>query len=446
AGQGRPIILSLLVFFLVLGIALGQTISTEVPIPSTLVPPNGTSTEVPIASRPASPSASTTAASAPPAAPATLPAGLASTTANLVVSTAAPSADPSTITPAQTLPTTTDVTILSSGSTAASRVFTVPVGASTGVPTSPPGVATSPGVPSAAPSLTTLQPSNCSRVNVTACSHCPPGTFPNEGTLSCSCCAGGSCTDPSTCSSCSPGHYQPQSGQPSCLPCPQGSYTSFPRSTVCLPCPPGHFADESGAAACRACEQGYFSSKQNSAFCLPCLPGSFCNTTSCTACLPCPGGQEAPREASEDCVPCQPGTFKGANDSRCKVCRTGEYQLQRGKESCDLCPENHYCPSPDVNPVKCPPDAFCPRGSTEPTYCMELFLYKAGDSCQLTPVMVVLLATFSAGGILVIFLIILRRRQDSGNKSWKSLLLPRGSGRHTTYGGTEHTEPVYAGW
>ncbi|KAJ7397360.1 Negative elongation factor A [Pitangus sulphuratus] len=139
-------------------------------------------------------------------------------------------------------------------------------------------------------------------------------------------------------------------------------------------------------------------------------------------------------------------TFKGPNDSRCKVCRTGEYQLQRGKESCDLCPENHYCPSPDVNPVRCPPDAFCPRGSTEPTYCMELFLYKAGDSCQLTPVMVVILATFSAGGILVIFLIILRRRKDSGKKSLKSLLLPRGSAQHTTYGGTEHTEPVYAGW
>lgn len=53
--------------------------------------------------------------------------------------------------------------------------------------------------------------------------------------------------------------------------------------------------------------------------------------------------------------------------------------------------------SPDVSPVKCPPDAFCPSGSVEPTYCMELFLYKAGDSCQLTPATVIVLATFSAG-------------------------------------------------
>ncbi|KAM9661351.1 uncharacterized protein ACIBXB_008981 isoform 4-T4 [Morphnus guianensis] len=224
------------------------------------------------------------------------------------------------------------------------------------------------------------------------------------------------------------------------------SQRSFTRSTTCLPCPPGHYANESGAAVCRACEKGYFSSKQNAAFCVPCLPGSFCNTTACTACLPCPGGQESLQEGSEECVPCLPGMFKGPSDNKCKLCRTGEYQLQRGKESCDLCPENHYCPNPDVNPVKCPPDAFCPAGSAEPAYCMEAFLYKAGDSCQLTPLMVILLAIFSAGGILAVFLIILRRRQEYSKKSLKSLLLPRGSGRHTTYGGTEHTEPVYAGW
>lgn len=99
-----------------------------------------------------------------------------------------------------------------------------------------------------------------------------------------------------------------------------------------------------------------------------------------------------------------------------------------------------------MNPIKCPPDAFCPRGSVEPTYCMELFLYKVGDSCQLTPAMIIVLATFSAGGIVVVFLIILRRRQEHGKKSLKSLLLPRGSGGHTTYGGTEDTEPIYAGW
>lgn len=56
-----------------------------------------------------------------------------------------------------------------------------------------------------------------------------------------------------------------------------------------------------------------------------------------------------------------------------------------------------------MKPVKCPPDAFCPAGSAEPTYCMEVFLYKVGDSCQLTPLMVILLAVFSAGECWLVF-------------------------------------------
>ncbi|NXY43725.1 SCUB1 protein, partial [Ceuthmochares aereus] len=420
--------------------------TTQIPIASTLMPPSATTTQVPIASTPASSGATATLASAAPTASAMPLDGEESTTANLVASTAALSADPSTQKPAQTLPTTIDVTFLTSDSTATSQASTGLMATSTSSPSASPDVTTSPEVPSAAPFLTTAKPSNCSRVNVAACAPCLPGTFPNEGTWNCSCCVGGSCTEPAACISCPLGHYQPESGQPSCLPCPRGHYANLTRSTTCLPCPPGNYANESGAAACQACEKGYFSSKQNAAFCLPCLPGSFCNTTSCTACLPCPGGQEALQEASGECVPCRPGMFKGPSDNRCKICRIGEYQLQWGKESCDLCPENHYCPSPDVNPIRCPPDAFCPSGSSEPAYCMELFLYKAGDSCQLTPLTVILLAVFSAGVILTVFLIILRRGQEYSKKSLKSLLLPRDSGRRSTYGGTEHTEPVYAGW
>lgn len=41
---------------------------------------------------------------------------------------------------------------------------------------------------------------------------------------------------------------------------------------------------------------------------------------------------------------CYLGMFKGPGDTACKPCEPGEYQLQQGQESCDLCPENHYCP------------------------------------------------------------------------------------------------------
>lgn len=56
-----------------------------------------------------------------------------------------------------------------------------------------------------------------------------------------------------------------------------------------------------------------------------------------------------------------------------------------------------------MSPVKCPPDAFCPAGSAGPAYCMEVFLYKVGDSCQLTPLTVILLAVFSAGECWLVF-------------------------------------------
>ncbi|KFR10858.1 hypothetical protein N306_07636, partial [Opisthocomus hoazin] len=98
--------------------------TTHVPVASTPVPPSATTTQVPVASTPAPSSATTTVASAPPAATTTLLAGVESTTANLVASTAEPSAGPSTKKPTQTLPTTTDVTVLASGSTATSEAPT----------------------------------------------------------------------------------------------------------------------------------------------------------------------------------------------------------------------------------------------------------------------------------------------------------------------------------
>ncbi|XP_021249472.1 flocculation protein FLO11-like [Numida meleagris] len=425
------------------GIALGQTATTQAPVASTPLLLSATTTQVPVAPTPMSSSASATSAPTSPSAVGTLSAG---TVTNLTTPTVVPSAVPSTNPPAPALPTTPQITMLTSGIATTAHGPTAPMATSHSAWVTSPDMTASPGVPSVVPSLTTTEPSNCSRVNVTACAPCSPGTVPSNDTWSCSCCAEGSCMDPGACAPCPAGHYQPARGQQQCLPCPKGRYANTTRSTACSPCPPGHYANESGATACSACQEGYFSSHQNAAFCLPCLPGSFCNTSSCTVCLACPAGREAPREAAEECMLCGAGMFKGPGDDACKPCEPGEYQLQRGQESCDPCPENHYCPSPDVNPIKCPPDAFCPAGSTAPQYCMEIFLYKVGSSCQLTPLVIIFLALFSAGAILIIFVLILRRRQDYSTRSLKSLLLPRGSGRHTTYGVMEHTEPVYAGW
>ncbi|XP_067423828.1 uncharacterized protein [Emydura macquarii macquarii] len=381
-----------------MGIVVGQITTAQVSTGSPLSA--GVSSDAPNATTAGVFMVSTTAV--------TVTAEVPSATANPMETTGVPSATTASAEVSSTTPTAT-VPIMPNGttvqvSTGPASVVTELVGVSsappsgtvsTNMPPIVPNVRASAGVPSATPFVSTMESTNCSVVNMTTCTACSPGTFPSNETLSCFCCSEGFCADPTDCISCPVGHYQPLAGQLSCLLCPQGYYTNLMKSAACLPCQPGYYSNESGISACRACEKG---------------------------------------------------TFKGSSDSKCEVCHIGEYQLQRGKESCDKCPENHYCPSPDVNPILCPPNAFCPAGSTQPQYCMETFLYKAGNSCELAPLTIVLLAISSAGGVLVVSLIILKQKQEKVRKTLKSPLLSKGARPHTTYGVTGHTEPVYAGW
>ncbi|XP_077334048.1 uncharacterized protein LOC143975484 [Lithobates pipiens] len=245
--------------------------------------------------------------------------------------------------------------------------------------------------------VTTTADFNCSSVNTTECTVCPAGTYPDNDTEFCLCCSSGACVNSLYCLPCQSGYYQPHSGQANCLPCPQGFYSNTSKSEVCQSCQPGSFSNANASVLCTPCEKGFFSSIQNATQCQPCTPGSFCNTSSCTSCAPCPAGEEAVNGGSADCTPCSPGMYKGPKDAKCLHCRDGEYQVESGADKCNLCPIDHYCPSPDIGPITCPEDAFCPAGSTEPSYCMETFLRKSGDSCALAPLTIALLVVCAAG-------------------------------------------------
>lgn len=41
------------------------------------------------------------------------------------------------------------------------------------------------------------------------------------------------------------------------------------------------------------------------------------------------------------------GMHKPSHQTMCQICSSGFYQVRRGQENCDLCPENHYCPVSD---------------------------------------------------------------------------------------------------
>ncbi|XP_007576237.1 PREDICTED: sushi, von Willebrand factor type A, EGF and pentraxin domain-containing protein 1-like isoform X1 [Poecilia mexicana] len=289
----------------------------------------------------------------------------------------------------------------------------------------------------------------CFSFNASTCEACAPGSQYDNNTLLCTCCPDpGLCIFPGACLPCKTGFYQPLAGQQECLACSRGSYTNFTGSPLCHPCPAGSFNNDTAAESCTSCSPGLFASKLGSTSCTPCPQGSFCNSSGCTQCPMCPGGTEALQTAAKDCTPCRPGMHKAPHQTMCQICSSGFYQILWGQESCDLCPENHYCPSPDVNPIQCPSDAFCPKGSTAPGYCMETFFRKAGDTCELAPVTIALLVIGGGVALLLIILLVLRRRRDSDGELAVAraplLRKERPQGRY--YGLPCDTEPVYAGW
>ncbi|CAN9502123.1 unnamed protein product [Ophioblennius macclurei] len=290
---------------------------------------------------------------------------------------------------------------------------------------------------------------SCSAFNVSTCEPCAPGSQYDNNTLLCSCCSDpGLCVFPGACLPCGTGFYQPLAGQLQCLPCNRGFYTNFTGSPLCRSCFPGTFNNDTGRDSCTSCSAGFFSSHQSATSCTPCALGTFCNSSGCSQCQTCPVGREALQTAAKDCTPCRPGMHKAAHQAMCQICGSGFFQIRWGQESCDLCPENHYCPSPDVNPIKCPSDAFCPEGSLAPGYCMETFFRKSGDTCELAPVTIALLVV--GGGVALLFIVVLvvRRRRDADGELTiaRAPLLGKERPQGRYYGLPCDAEPVYAGW
>lgn len=295
--------------------------------------------------------------------------------------------------------------------------------------------------------IVSMTPS-CSAFNLSLCELCAPGSHYDNKTLLCSCCADpGQCVFPGACLPCDRGFFQPQAGQLQCLPCSQGFYTNFTGSPSCHSCLPGSFNNGTGRDRCTSCSAGFFS-HQGATSCTPCTLGTFCNFTGCSECQTCPAGQETLQTAAKDCLPCRPGMHKAAHQTLCQICSSGFFQIHWGQESCNVCPEDHYCPSPDVNPIKCPSDAFCPAGSLAPSYCMETFFHKVDDTCELAPVTIALLVIGGGVGLLFIVVLVVRRRRETDGELTvaRAPLLGKERPQGRYYGLPCDAEPVYAGW
>ena len=99
--------------------------------------------------------------------------------------------------------------------------------------------------------------------------------------------------------------------------------------------------------------------------------------TGCTECSQCPLGKQPVTEndGAYACVDCIPGKYRNATTgSFCKKCDSGYFQINQGKEHCNLCPGEYFCPYPSSEPMPCPEGAHCPNGSVQPIFCLSTLM------------------------------------------------------------------------
>ncbi|KAJ3441106.1 hypothetical protein M0812_13111 [Anaeramoeba flamelloides] len=183
-----------------------------------------------------------------------------------------------------------------------------------------------------------------SQSGASVCLDCPVGTFGNVEHLS-------------KCFDCMPGSWSniPGNVDPSCNPCPAGTYsTTFGATTIstCIECEPGTYNTLAGATA--------------KGFCLNCPVGTYnpdSGSTSTQSCNQCPLGSVANATGSSSCYFCEKGKSPSKRKDLCESCHAGTYASHRGSEECVECPINTInIGATNDNCVKCIVGGICLGG------------------------------------------------------------------------------------
>lgn len=217
--------------------------------------------------------------------------------------------------------------------------------------------------------------SSIGSVNATLCS---PGTYqPNAGQ--------------STCVACDAGRVCPDSGMAATLPCTAGGYCTG-SNIAATPCPAGTYGNRTGllaSSACTACDAGYACTTTGlTAPNLNCSAGYLCyrsatttTPTDGTTGVICPAGRYCPSGSSVATV-CPAGTFRSATGgtslSSCTSCTPGKYCGSTGLTAeTNTCSGGYACyggattntPTDGVTGIRCARGTFCPAGSANPQIC-----------------------------------------------------------------------------
>jgi hypothetical protein len=210
-----------------------------------------------------------------------------------------------------------------------------------------------------------------------ACRKCPAGTVINstapadhDSIDDCVCSAGRQLVN-NNCVVCGANAYKPSAGNGACITCPDGSFTTGNQATqhdelADCRCQPGAFMNAAGR--CEVCGNDTYSDAAGSARCTSC-PSGFITI----------GDTRAQHDSILDCV-CPAGT-QVSNTSA--TATTGQ--------TCKVCPDNTFQPSPSLQPCQRCPDGTVTLGNTaadhnSATSCTCIAgQYKVGSSCVTCP-------------------------------------------------------------
>jgi len=154
---------------------------------------------------------------------------------------------------------------------------------------------------------------------------------------------------------CSPGTWQNLTGQQSCNDALPGHYVEQPGSTMMNQCSPGTYQPESGQISCIvtqpgnfsttgsiqpiSCEIGTFQSDPGADHCTEAQPGHFVNLSGATSQTQCSEGSFSAEVAQGNCTEAEPGhfvDFDGASSQ--SPCSSGSFQQNSGQVDCDPAP------------------------------------------------------------------------------------------------------------
>ena len=197
---------------------------------------------------------------------------------------------------------------------------------------------------------------------------------------------------------CTPGNYQPNTGQSSCIdaspghfvdttgsttqsPCTPGNFQSAPGQTYCIQATPGHYVDiyaapeqtaaspghyvnTTGATGQEACAAGTYQPGIAQTACLDADAGHFVNTTGSASQTECYYGTYQPNTGQASCIDASAGYYvsitAATNQTACQI---GGYQPSTGQFSCLPADPGHY-----VNTIAATSQTPCDFGSFQPLF------------------------------------------------------------------------------